>query len=186
MKNILLIAVILLGVLLGSGCRPSKVSGGNPPPIVIKPQEQDTIIYPVKDIDRAIKWYNSFFGREPDRVVNGGGSYAYAVYKIGTTTVILDTNPEQVQLKRAVFYWSVPNPDAVQSKYRELASIGTHFKGFLFFKKPKRLDRHKPTDASSKELHRSEPEALRFVAEDPDGNEVGVANNPIYPPGKKK
>ncbi|SHL59762.1 hypothetical protein [Hymenobacter psychrotolerans] len=145
---------------------------------------QKTVVYPVRDPARlpvAIAWYTAFFGKQPARVEQAL-PYPRAVYQIDGVEVRLETDPRFLQLKEPVFYWMLPTPKDVESKFNALhTDPANRFEGGLF-RKVRRIE-DSPTD---KTLSRAAPGAVNqvsgFIAIDPEGNQVGVINNPVYPP----
>lgn len=148
---------------------------------------QKTLVYPVRSPDRlpaAIAWYTDFFGKPPTRVENQG-PYPYAIFNVDATEVRLETNPRFLRLREAVFYWTLPTPEDVVAKYESLsANRANKFDGGLF-QKMRQLDENRP-NAVRPTTGDATPEAVMevrgFVVLDPEGNQIGVINNPVYPP----
>ncbi|MBT2558901.1 VOC family protein [Hymenobacter sp. ISL-91] len=150
---------------------------------------QKTLVYPVSSAERlpaAIAWYTDFFGKPPTRVVQDA-EHPYALFNIDGAEVRLETDPQFLQLREPVFYWTLPTPEDVVAKFERLsANRANKFNGGLF-SKLRQLD---STRSSSSEVRpaagNTGPEGVTqvrgFIVLDPEGNQIGVINNPVYPP----
>ena len=144
-------------------------------------------MYPVSSAARlpaAVAWYTDFFGKPPTRV-ESEVPYPYAVFNVDAMEVRLETDPRFLQLREAVFYWTLPTPEDVVAKFVSLsANRANKFEGGLF-QKLRQLDSSRASDAPSP-TGEAPVEAVTqvrgFVVLDPEGNQIGVINNPVYPP----
>ncbi|OWP63773.1 hypothetical protein CDA63_07220 [Hymenobacter amundsenii] len=144
---------------------------------------QKTLVYPVSGAARlpaAVAWYTDFFGKPPTRV-ESAVPYPYAVFNVDAMEVRLETDPRFLQLREAVFYWTLPTPEDVVAKFASLsANRANKFNGGLF-QKLRQLDSNHTTDARSS-TGEAVTQVRGFIVLDPEGNQIGVINNPVYPP----
>ena len=150
---------------------------------------QKTLVYPVSSADRlpaAIAWYTDFFGKSPTRVEQGA-PYPYALFNVDGAEVRLETDPQFLQLREPVFYWTLPTPEDVVAKFERLsANRANKFNGGLF-SKMRQLDSTRSSSSEGRPAAgNAGPEGVTqvrgFIVLDPEGNQIGVINNPVYPP----
>ncbi|SDX84214.1 VOC family protein [Hymenobacter psychrophilus] len=147
---------------------------------------QRTILYPVRDSARlpaAITWYTDFFGVAPN-IIKKDTLYPYALFEVDGITVRLDTDPKYSKLKETLFYWTLPTPEAVVAKLDSLSKSGDNIFNLRLFKKLRHFSSTKlPTRRSGTSKKKGKDSTVQgFIILDPEGNEVGVTNNPIYVP----
>lgn len=142
---------------------------------------QKEVVYRVSSaasLPAAITWYTNFFGRKPKRV-NNRAKYPYAIFRIDGITVRLETDPKYVSLKETLFYWMLPTAEEVKTKLKLLredpANRVTDIRDVGSLSAEQRSGTSKAGGAEVKNV-------VEFVATDPEGNRIGVINNPIYVP----
>ncbi|RYU76407.1 hypothetical protein [Hymenobacter persicinus] len=185
MKHPYWIALSLLGLVVSTEGLAQTLPAVRPapePPLQFAAQK--TVLYPIRDSTKmaaAVAWYSSFFAQQPV-TVGRDGRYPYAVYSVDGVEVRLETNPRFLQLKEPVFYWVLPTPADVTRKYNSLdANPDNKFERGLF-RTVRQLEDHKPDGSLTLTAGAAVTEVREFVVLDPAGNQVGVINNPIYPP----
>ncbi|SDX84246.1 hypothetical protein [Hymenobacter psychrophilus] len=149
---------------------------------------QKTLVYPVSSAARlpaAIAWYTDFFGTPPTRIEQDT-PYPYALFQVDGTEVRLETDPQFLQLREPVFYWTLPTPGDVVAKFESLsANRANKFNGGLF-SKMRQLDSSRSSQEERRAAGSTDPEGVTqvrgFIVLDPEGNQIGVINNPVYPP----
>lgn len=149
---------------------------------------QKTLVYPVSSAARlpaAVAWYTDFFGTPPTRIERAA-PYPYAIFKVDGTEVRLETDPRFLQLREPVFYWTLPTPEDVVAKFEALsANRANKFYGGLF-SKMRQLDGSRFSQQERRATSSTDTEGVTqvrgFVVLDPEGNQIGVINNPVYPP----
>ncbi|NVO83505.1 hypothetical protein [Hymenobacter terrestris] len=164
-------------------------------PLAVRAQEtndlrfktQRTVVYPVSDtarLDNAVKWYTKFFGI-PHDTLRKDVPNPYAVFIVDGTQVRLETDPKYLGLKEPLFYWMLPTPEAVIAKLDTLKET-SRIKKRLIFKSLRNFSYVRATGqpASNGIASENVKNVTGFIVYDPEGNEVGVINNPIYKPRK--
>ncbi|QNH62669.1 hypothetical protein [Hymenobacter sediminicola] len=171
--------VFLLVLCLAFGTETAAQDTGASPRFSV----QKTVVYPVRDpakLSATIAWYSSFFGSQPTKI-DLEATYPYATYHIDGVEVRLDTNPQLVKLKEPVFYWMLPTSKDVEAKYNTLNADRTNRFERTLFQKFRNIEDGRPDKTLSRGTG-AVTEVAEFVVVDPAGNQVGVINNPVYPP----
>ncbi|RFP66352.1 hypothetical protein D0N36_04885 [Hymenobacter lapidiphilus] len=174
MKNALLLLLLLLGPLVASAQEKND----------LRFKTQRTVVYPVSDtarLDIAVKWYTEFFG-VPYDTLRKDVPNSYAVFMVDGTEVRLETDPKYLGLKEPLFYWMLPTPEAVIAKLESLKETSRFNK--RFFKRLRDFSYVRATGRPANNGIAAENVVYvtGFIVYDPEGNEVGVTNNPIYIP----
>ncbi|NVO32382.1 hypothetical protein [Hymenobacter lapidiphilus] len=172
MRNVILLLLLLLGPLV------ARAQESND----LRFKTQRTVVYPVSSsgrLDNAVKWYADFFGMPYDTLRKDVPN-PYAVFIVDGTEVRLETDPKYLKLNDPLFYWVLPTPEAVNAKFKALKgnnriSRMRHHGGIRQYEQ--RTDGKTSKEEVVKEVR-------GFIVYDPEDNQVGVINNPIYKPRK--
>lgn len=178
MRNVVLIWFLLLGSLAAHAQETND----------LRFETQRTVVYQVSNaarLDNAVKWYADFFG-VPHDTLRKDVANPYAVFIVDGTEVRLETSPKYLKLNDPLFYWVLPTPDAVTAKFNALKGENNQFnRGLLSPIRHhggiRRSRRRTDGNGSKKDVVET---VIGFIVYDPEGNEVGVINNPIYKPRK--